>query len=195
MTRFLLAVLLIQAAAQTVPPAAPQPPRNVTPSNTTPGNATPAAPKAPVAPDPAAVTFTAKTGLLLVAIKPAMIDEYEAMIVALQEALAKSTDEEMRALARGWTVYKANEPDSKTNALYVHLLQPTVATADYRPSILLDKLMSGAPVEMLAKYRDSFAVPPTKLALTEFAKMSVMPVPKPTNASPAGPPKPKPPGL
>jgi len=79
----------------------------------------------------------------------------------------------------------------------VYLLQPPLPTADYRPSLWLDKLMAGAPAELLAKYRDSFAAPPTKLGLVEFANMSIAPVPKPTNASPStpsnvAPPKPQP---
>ena len=197
MTRFLLALIFIQAAAAALPPS-PQTPGNVTPGNVTPGNATPTTasppnPPATVVPDPAAVTFTTEVGLLMVAVKPTMVAEYEAAIVALQAALATATDAEMQKLAKGWRVFKATELDAKTNAIYVHLLQPTVATADYRPSMLLDKLLSGAPLELLAKYRDSFAVAPTKLALTEFANMSLAPIPKPTNASSTTPIAPKPP--
>ena len=197
MSRFLFALILIQAATATLPPA-PQTPGNVTPGNITPGNATPgtvspATPPATVVADPAAVTFTTDVGLLMVAVKPTMVTEYEAAIIALQGALAVSTDAEMQKLAKGWRVFKATDLDAKSNAIYVHVLQPTVASADYRPSMLLDKLLSGAPLELLAKYRDSFAVPPTKLALTEFANMSVAPVAKPTNASPATPTAPKPP--
>jgi hypothetical protein len=193
--RLLIVLVLIQAAAQTLPQLpALQPPGNITPGNTTPGNATPgntspghATPPAPLAADPAAVTFTTEIGVLLVAVKPTAVADYEAAIVALQEALAKSTDAETRQIAEGWRVYKADLPDAKSNALYVHLLQPAIPTADYRPSLLLDKLLAGAPADLLAKYRDSFAIAPTKLSLTEFAHMAVAPVPKPANASPDAP--------
>jgi hypothetical protein len=169
-------------------PSEPQP-TNTTPSDPSSANATPAnaSAPAPIASDPAAVTFATDIGLMLVAVKPGATADYEAAIVALQEALAKADDEETRALAKGWRVYKTDQPDAKSNAIYVHLLQPTVPGADYRPSLLLDKLLAGAPAELLAKYRDSFALPPTKLSLTEFAHMAVAPVAKPANTSPDAP--------
>ena len=63
---------------------------------------------------------------------------------------------------------------------------PATPGFDYRPSLLLDELLGAAPPELLIKYRDAFAVPPTKLWLTEFANMAVAPV--------APPPAPKKPG-
>ena len=150
-----------------------------------PGNATPANTPAAGPPDPAAVVFTTDTGLVLHAIKPASVTHYESAIVALQEALSSAEEPATRKLASGWRVYRAAELDAKSNALYVHVLQPVVPGADYRPSPWLDKLLAGAPADLLAKYRDSFAVAPTKLALVELANMAVAPVAKPTNGSPS----------
>jgi hypothetical protein len=157
----------------------------------TPGNQTPAAPSSP---DPAAATFTTDVGLLLAAVKPDKVADYEAAIVALQEVLSASEDPETRALAQGWRVFKVADLDAKAPAVYVHLLQPVVPGADYRPSLWLDKLLDGAPEDLLAKYRDSFASPPTKLPLVEFANMAVKPVVKPGNESPGAPVPPKKPG-
>ena len=154
----------------------PQAPANNTSTNATTTGA-----------DPAAVLFTTEFGLVLHAVKPGSVADYESAIVALQDALAKSEDPEVRQVAAGWRVYKAAELDAKANPLYVHVLNPAVSAVDYRPSLWLDKLLSGAPPELLAKYRDAFAAPPSRLALVEFANMSVAPVPKPTNASPAAP--------
>jgi hypothetical protein len=177
-TRFLTAAVLLVAATQI--PQTPSPP----------GNASPAAPSGNASAsssDPASVTFSTEHGLLLVAVKPDKIADYEAVIVALQAALASATDEEVRTLAAGWRVYKASDLDAKANAIYVHVLQPAVAGVDYRPSLWLDKLLEGAPAELLAKYRDAFAGSPTKLPLVEFANMSVAPAPKPANQSPDAP--------
>lgn len=129
--------------------------------------------------DPAAAQFASPVGLLLVAIKPDKAADYEAVIVALQGALQRSSDPARRQMAQGWRVYKAAETDAKQNLLYVHALVPTVPSADYRPALLLDELLQGAPADLLAKYRDAFAAPPTKLSLTEFAHLAVAPVPKP----------------
>lgn len=138
----------------------------------------PALAQVPVTPDPAAAQFASPVGLLLVAVKPDRTADYEAVLVALQAAFQKATDPDRRAMAQGWRVYKAAEQDTKKNVLYVHALAPVVAGADYRPSLLLDELLQGAPPELLTKYRDTFAAPPTKLSLTEFAHMAVAPVGK-----------------
>ncbi len=73
-------------------------------------------------------------------------------------------------------MFKAAEPDEKGNVVYVHALLPATPGFDYRPSLLLDELLDAAPPELLSKYRDAFAVPPTKLSLTEFANMAVAPL-------------------
>ncbi len=141
--------------------------------------------------DPATVTFATGAGMVLHAIKPASVPDYEAVILALQDAFSTSSDAEVKRVAAGWRVMKAAEPDAKTNVIYVHLLYPTAADADYRPSLWLDQLLSGAPAELLAKYRDAFAAAPTMLSLSELAHMSVAPVTpakprpeKPGNSSP-----------
>jgi hypothetical protein len=151
------------------------------------GNASPATLPTPTPADPAAVIFTTELGLVLHAVKPASVTDYEQAIVALQDALSKSDDPETQKVARGWRVYKAAELDAKSNPLYIHVLQPAVLGVDYRPSLWLDKLLAGAPPALLAKYRDSFAAPPSKLGLVDFANMSVAPVTKPANASPPKP--------
>ena len=117
--------------------------------------------------------------MLLVAVAPAKRADYEAVILALQDALAKSQDADVRAMAKGWRVFKVAEADVKANALYVHVMYPAVPTVDYRPSIWLDKLLGGAPPELLAKYREAFVGSPSKLSLVEFANMAVAPVAKP----------------
>ena len=196
-TRSLLLAVFLAAVIHAQTPS--QPATNTSPAgNASPrGNTSPAS-TAPGA-DPATATFSTEQGLLLVTVKPDKVADYEAVIVALQEALATSEDQEVKKLAAGWTVYKASDLDAKANAIYVHVLQPAIAGADYRPSLWLDKLLSGAPAELLAKYRDAFAAAPTKLPLVKFADMTKVPLkanaspdapaapPKPTNGSPMAP--------
>lgn len=133
-------------------------------------------PALPPSPDPASSQFTADAGLLLVVIKPTAVADYEGAIRRLQEALAKDSDPQRSAAAKGWHVYKTREGDAKGNAIYVHVMLPTVPNFDYRPSLLLDELVKDLAPDVLAKYQDAFAAPPTKLNLVEFARMSVMPV-------------------
>jgi hypothetical protein len=153
---------------------------------------TPATPKPATAPpaDPASSHFTSDVGILLVTVKPAATADYELVIRTLQEALAKDRDPARSAAAKGWKVYKSNEPDAKGNPLYVHVLLPAVPNFDYRPSLLLDELVKELAPELLSKYGESFAAPPTRLNLVEFAHMAVAPVPTEEPKKPAEPKKP-----
>lgn len=126
--------------------------------------------------DPASSVFPGPAGLLLVPIRPAATADYEAVVRLLQEAMAKSPDPVRRRVAQGWRVYKAAESDAKGNALYVHVLAPAEPGFDYRVSLLADEMVPSLAPEVLAKYREAFAGPPTKLSLTEFAHMAVAPV-------------------
>ena len=164
--------LVVQLAQQ---PASPPP-------------ATPAAPQSPPlvvaapTPDPANSQFATDVGLLLVQIKPALVADYELVIRTLQEALATTTDPQRLAAARGWRVFKANEGDAKGNTVYVHVILPAVPGFDYRVSLLVDEMVKDLPPDLLAKYRDAFASPPSKLSLVDLANMAVVPVAPPAPA-------------
>jgi hypothetical protein len=162
---FALLVSLAQATAQVT--AAP------------PQNSSPAKPVVEPSPDPASTHFLTDAGLVLVAIKPAATADYELAIRALQEAMSKSQDATKVAAAKSWRVFKTTETDAKANQLYVHTMMPAIAGFDYRPSLLLDELIKELAPDLLSKYQDAFAMPPTRLSLTEFANMSVAPAPLP----------------
>jgi hypothetical protein len=149
-------------------------------------NASPKKPVVEPSPDPASVHFLSDAGLLLVAIKPTAVADYEEVIHALQGALAKDADTTRATAAKGWRVYKAAENDAKGNALYIHLMLPAVTGFDYRPSLLLDELVKELAPELLSKYQDAFAMPPSKLNLNELANMSIAPLPKPAEKKPGG---------
>lgn len=143
---------------------------------------------APASPDPANSAFASTAGMILVAIKPAATADYESIIRELQAALANDADASRKAATKGWHVFKASTPDAKGNALYIHLMLPAVPGFDYRPSLLVDTLVKDLAPDLLTKYQDAFAGPPTKLDLAELAHMAVAPLPlhtvKPTDAKP-----------
>jgi hypothetical protein len=142
-----------------------------------PQNSTPPKPVVQPSPDPASTHFLTDSGLVLVTIKATLDVDYELAIRTLQDAMSRSTDATKVAAAKGWRVFKATEGDAKGNHIYVHVMAPAVTGFDYRPSLLLDELVKELAPELLSKYQDSFAVPPTRLNLTEFANMSVAPKP------------------
>ena len=115
---------------------------------------------------------------MLVTIKPAAIADYELTIRTLQEALARDTDPRRVEAAKGWRVFKAAENDAKGNHVYVHVMLPAVVNFDYRPSLLIDELVKELAADVLTRYQDAFAAPPTKLSLTELAHMAVAPMEK-----------------
>jgi hypothetical protein len=171
---FFASLLFVAQAAAPQPPA-PQIAKPANASPTAPQNASAPKPIVEPTPDPASSHFLTEAGVLLVAIKPAAIADYDLVIQTLQEALAKDKDPVRLAAAKGWRVYKA-EADAKGNQIYVHLLLPTVTGFDYRPSILLDELVEDLAPQLLSRYQEAFAAPPNKLSLSEFANMSVAPV-------------------
>ena len=140
--------------------------------------ATPPAPQA-VAGDPSRLTFPAGTaGLVLVLVKADRTADYEAVIASLGAAIA-AAGPEARARVGGWQVFKAQEPDAKGNAVYVHWLASPVADTDYRPSVVLDALMAALPESALVSYRDALAGAPSRLSLALLSDLSLARLPKP----------------
>lgn len=128
---------------------------------------------------------------MLVAIKPAATVDYESVITTLQAALATDTDAARKAAVKGWRVFKATATDAKGSALYIHVMLPAVPGFDYRPSLLVDTLVKELAPELLSKYQDAFAGPPSKLDLAEIANMALAPIAPP---APPAPPAVKKPG-
>ncbi|MGD9905551.1 MAG: hypothetical protein AB7U83_18935 [Vicinamibacterales bacterium] len=161
----LACVVLLAVAQSAGSTSLPQPPP-----------ATPPAAPAATDVDPARLVFPADAaGLVLVAVKPDRTADYEAMIHALHAALGDA-DTEARRIGEGWRVYKAADTDAKGNALYVHLIATPLADADYRPSVVVGRLLRELPAELLVKYRDAFAGATTRLSLSLLADLALTPV-------------------
>ena len=151
---------LLQSAGSTPSPPAPSPGPQAVPA------------------DPARVVFPAGTsGLVLVLVKADRTADYETVIAALQTGMA-AAPADARARAGGWQVFKAQEPDAKGNAVYVHWIPSPSAEVDYRPSSVLDRLMATLPEAAIVKYRDALAAAPSRLSLALLADLALAPVPK-----------------
>jgi hypothetical protein len=81
-------------------------------------------------PAPSSRTFSAPVGLVFNAVRPERVADFEKVMGDLQTALSSSTDATVRAQAQGWRVFKAAETINGA-ALYVFVIDPTVAGADY----------------------------------------------------------------
>lgn len=132
----------------------------------------PAQPAAPAAPK---VAFTSPAGILLVQIKPDQTAVFEEMATKLKAGLAKTEDATLKQQAAGFKIFKAAEPFG-SNALYVVLIDPTVANSEYELFAILQKTMTPdelrAPetAEMWKRYAAAFAAGMGKLSLTPIGQ-------------------------
>ncbi len=157
----LMLLALLQSAGSTTPPSGQPPPADATRV------------------DPATLSFPSGTsGLVLVLVKADRVADYEAVITALTTALAAASPE-ARTRAGGWQVFKAQEPDAKGNAVYVHWLPTPSPGTDYRPSAALEALMVTLPEATLVKYREALAAAPSRLTLAMLAELALGRLPKP----------------
>jgi hypothetical protein len=69
--------------------------------------------------------------MIINAIRPERVADFEKVIGYLQAALSSSPNATVRAQGQGWRVLKASEAGPNGSVLYVFLLDPTVAGAEY----------------------------------------------------------------
>jgi hypothetical protein len=142
-------------AARAQQPQAPAP--GQTPQSPAQSPAQPGVPGQPAG--PAAVqtrTFTAPAGLIFNTVRPERAADFEKVMAYLKVALEKSTDETVRAQARGWRVYKASEQFNGA-VLYIYEIDPTVVGAEYGLGrILADAYPERQQLDQIWKlYRDA----------------------------------------
>lgn len=132
----------------------------------------PAAPAAPTPTPPPTVsssrTFTSPAGLILNAVRPERVADFEKVVGFLHAALASSSDATVRAQAEGWRVFKASEPGPNGSVLFVFFLDPAVSGADYGLGrILAEAYPDQVKLQEIWKlYTDSLASGGSLLSLT-----------------------------
>ncbi len=106
--------------------------------------------------------------MILNAVRPERVADFEKVIGYLQAALSSSTNSTVRAQAQGWRVMKASEAGPNGAVLYVFLLDPTVPGADYGLGrILAEAYPDQAKLQEIWKlYTDSLASGGSLLSLT-----------------------------
>ena len=119
------------ADEQSEPPAAQQT------EGEQPGEADADQPADPEEAEQPAGTFEAPAGLILSYIKSEGSGDFERVMTRIGAALAGSDDEQRRELLSGWRLYRAREPGPDGEVLYVWLIDPAVAGADYAVPELL----------------------------------------------------------
>jgi hypothetical protein len=105
-------------------------------------------------------------GLVLTQVKPDRADQFEAALVAVRDALSKSSNPVRKQQAVGWKFYRAAEPLSG-NVLFVFLIDPAIPNADYSlDSIVNGELPKEEAARLLRRFAESIATKQNLLRLT-----------------------------
>jgi len=115
---------------------------------------------------PAAGTSFDTPALIYVQIKPDKPGDYEAVLAKLKEALQKTDKAELKQAAAGWKVYKSAAPGPNGNLLYVHLIDPPAAAADYGVMKILYDAFPADSQTLYNRYKEAFVgQSPAKMTL------------------------------
>jgi hypothetical protein len=106
---------------------------------------------------PAARVFASDAGMVLNFIKPDKTADFEAVMVKLKEALAKSEKPERKEQAASWKVFKSPDPAAGGNVLYVFMIDPSVKSADYTVSTILNEAFPAEVQTLYKQYAESYA--------------------------------------
>ncbi len=99
--------------------------------------------------------FKTGTGMVLNYVKPDKTTDFEAVMQKVKDALAKN--EKRRDQAKGWKVYKAQEPGPNSSVLYVWFVDPTMTGADYTVSMILNEAFPAEVQKLYQQYNESYA--------------------------------------
>ena len=132
------------------------------------------APAGELDPEQPAGTFAAPAGLVFSYIKSGSGADFERVMSRLGAALASSEDEQQRQLASGWRVYRAQEPGPDGEVLYVWLIDPALAGADYAVPALLGAALPDESQALFDAFSEAFG---SGQALINLEPVSIGPAP------------------
>ncbi|MCY3842532.1 MAG: hypothetical protein OXH69_03210 [Acidobacteria bacterium] len=107
-------------------------------------------------PPPPERTFDAPAGMILNYVQAGSTSDYERVVRRLAAALEQTEDAERREQAVGWRVYRAEEPGLNGSVLYVSMIDPAVADADYSVSQILNEAFPEEVQELYEAYIGAF---------------------------------------
>jgi hypothetical protein len=99
--------------------------------------------------------FTSDAGIVLKFIKADRVADFEATVEKLKEALSRSGDPERREQAQSWRVFKAVEPATNGDAVYVFEFDPAVRGADYTIGRILAEAFPAEAESLYRRYADA----------------------------------------
>ena len=115
--------------------------------------------------------YTGEGGMLFHPILLEKTADFEDVVTRVIDAMSNSADETRRAQAASWKVYRAAEPGppDQTSVLYIFVIDPAVAEANYSIGELLRQELPLEAQELWEKFAASYAYSPSLLNLTLVA--------------------------
>ena len=101
--------------------------------------------------------FRSDAGMMLKFIKPDKTAAFEASVSKLQQALTRSQNPERRQQAQSWRVFRAVEPATNGDAVYVFEMDPAVRGADYAVAKILAEAFPGEAQSLYRQYADAMS--------------------------------------
>lgn len=121
---------------------------------------------------PADRSFASGTGIILNYVKPDSTSDFEAVMTKLGDALWESDNEVRQQQALGWKVYRAREPGAGNSVLYVWVVDPAVAEADYGVATILSEAFPAEVQGLYETFSETYAGGQARLNLdlvTDFS--------------------------
>jgi hypothetical protein len=170
-------VLVVLALAVVISAAAPAPSQTPAQTSTTQTPAQPPAAQTPAGQTPppavpASRKFTSDAGMMISVIKADKTADFEAIMVRIKEALAKSQDPKRKQQALNWRVYKGLEAGPGGNVVYIWWLDPPAKDVEYTVTDILREAFPNEAQDLWTKYIACFVSGQTMLNLQLIANMS-----------------------
>ena len=178
MRNFLLTLSLVAALASRAGAQAPAPAPDAPPPRTATQAPAVAAPTVPAV--PAALPMAGPTAMVYHAIKADKTADFEAVMTRLRDLLAASGNEARRRQGAGWRVFRQATPLTDGSVLYVSLLEPVVANAEYDVPRLLAEAAPSEAALLYQQFRDAHVQPTVQASnLTIVIAPVAAPAPQP----------------
>lgn len=100
---------------------------------------------------PQKTTFSGDVAVLAYAVNADKTGDYEKVVAAVKESLSKSPRPEAKQQLAGWKVMKNSAAQPDGSILYIHVISPVVADADYSITNIVYETVTD-PMERLNFY-------------------------------------------
>ena len=188
----MMVVIMATAVAAQQQPTGQQPPATQSPTPAAapplPGTVTCPAPPPPAkAPER---MFNAPVGVIFQQVIPTKVQDFEQFLGQVRDALAKTTDKNLKSQFQGWKFFRVSEAGPNSDVLYAFVFDPAVPCVDYGLGPILAAAITDEAklTEVWNLYKTSVRGGGTLLNLVPVTESTRGAAPSPSAPRPAGQP-------